>query len=70
MDIETKETLKAYDVKIGFNPTIVVKGRQSPQSLTMDFSTERGVIRIRLEGEMCGMFNKRYKENTLSRIKE
>ena len=70
MEIEIKETLKADDVKIGFNPTIVVKGRQSPQSLTMDFSTERGWIRIRLEGETCGMFNTRYKEHALSRIKE
>ena len=70
MEREIVETQKADNVKIGFNPKIVVKGRQSLQSLTMDFHTEKGWIRIRLEGETCGIFNTIYKQQALSRIEE
>ena len=72
MKREEIETLKAEDVRVGFNPAItVVQGRQSPQSLTMDFhTTEKGWIRIRLEGETCDLFNTIYKEHVLSRIEE
>lgn len=64
------ETLTADNVEIGFNPAItVVPGRQSPQSLTMNFHTkEKGWICIRFEGESCDLFNTRYKEHVLSRI--
>jgi len=70
MEIEIKEKLKADNIKIGFNPTIVVKGERSPQSLTMDFHTEKGWIRIRLEGETCGVFNTIYKQHALDRLEE
>jgi hypothetical protein len=71
MEREEMETLEADDVRIGFNPAItVVKGRQSPQSLTMKFHTGDRWVCIRLEGELCGRFNRLYKEHTVGRIEE
>lgn len=71
MEREIVETYEVDNVCIDFNPTIsVVQGRQSPQSLTMDFHTKKGWIRIRLEGETCGLFNTKYKQHALTRIEE
>jgi hypothetical protein len=72
MKREEIETLTADDVRIGLNPAVtVVQGRPSRQSLTMEFhTTEEGWIRIRLERDMCDLFNARYKEHTLGGIKE
>ena len=70
MEREIVETLKADDVKVGFNHAVEVKGRQSPQSLTVDFHTEKGWVRIRLEGDACSLFDKTYKQQTSGRITE
>jgi hypothetical protein len=37
------ETYNADNIRVGFNPVInVIEGKQSSQSLTMDFHTEKG----------------------------
>jgi hypothetical protein len=64
------ESLKADDVLIGYNPQIDTKMGQRLQSLTLDFHTSKGCVRIRLEGDSCNLFDRRYREHAQGRMKE
>jgi hypothetical protein len=56
----------ADNVDIGFNPEVQVRpGKKAPQSLTLDFHTSKGWVRIRLEGDVCDRFNELYKQTSV-----
>jgi len=60
---------QASDMTISYNPEIErVAGGITSQSLTMDFCTAEGLIRIRLVGATCNRFNTIYRQNTDGRL--
>jgi hypothetical protein len=57
------------DVHIGYNPALQAPGSPTLQSLTFDFETKTGWVRMRLEGDVCRLFDGRYREHTEGRLK-
>ena len=63
------QSFDVNDVHIGYNPALQAPGSPAPQSLTFDFETKTGWVRVRLEGSVCRLFDGRYREHTEGRLK-
>jgi hypothetical protein len=56
------QSFDVNNVHIGYNPAIQASGASTPQSLTLDFQTSKGWVRMRLQGDVCRLFDRRYHE--------
>jgi hypothetical protein len=66
---EPVDSFEVNNVRIGYNPALQVSGASAPQSLIFQFHTNKGWIRMRLEGDVCRLFDRRYHEHTEDRLK-
>jgi hypothetical protein len=66
---EPIDSFEVDDVRIGYNPALQVSGASTPESLVFQFHTRKGWMRMRLEGDACHLFNRRYHEHTEGRLK-
>ena len=68
---EPIQTFRVDNILIGFNPETNTKLGKSSQSLTMDFNIENdGYIRVRLDADICELFDKIYHQQTNGRLKK
>jgi hypothetical protein len=65
---EPIDSFEVDNVRIGYNPPLPATGMPTPQSLIFQFHTKRGWMRVRLEGDICRLFDRRYHEHTEGRL--
>jgi hypothetical protein len=63
------DSFEIDNVRIGYNPALQASGTSTPQSLVFHFHTNKGWVRMRLEGNICRLFDRRYHEHTEGRLK-
>jgi hypothetical protein len=65
---EPVDSFEVDNVRIGYNPALQVSGASTRQSLAFQFHTKKGWMRMRLEGDLCHLFDRRYREHTEGRL--
>ena len=66
---EPVDSFEVDNVRIGYNPALQASGASTLQSLIFQFHTNRGWMRMRLEGDVCHLFDRTYHEHTEGRLK-
>jgi hypothetical protein len=66
---EPVDCFEVDNVRIGYNPALQLSGASTRQSLIFQFHTNTGWMRMRLEGDVCHLFDRSYHENTEGRLK-
>jgi hypothetical protein len=59
-EIKPIDIIEADNVHIAYIPEVKTSGKKSPQSYSLDFHTSEGWVRIKLEGDVCDLFDERY----------
>jgi hypothetical protein len=61
---EPVDSFEVDNVRIRYNPALQVSGMPARQSLVFQFHTNKGWMRMSLEGDLCRLFDRSYRENT------